>query len=72
MLFRSNQDINDVYTLAAKEFLGDSLNGKYDGYGDNLVKVMKDCIGEEVHQLSEEEKKDLSQTFLGLAWQTSN
>ena len=68
----TNQDINDVYTLAAKEFLGDSLNGKYDGYGDNLVKVMKDCLGEEVHQLSEEEKKDLSQTFLGLAWQTSN
>ncbi len=67
----TNQDINDVYTLAAKEFLGDSLNGKYDNYGDNLVKAMKDCIGEEVHQLSEEEKKLLSQTFLGLAWQTS-
>ena len=68
----TNQDVNDIYTLAAKEFFGDSLNGKYNGYGDNLVKIMKDAIGEEVHRLSEEEKNKLSQTFLGLAWQTSN
>jgi len=68
----TNQDINDVYVLAAKNFFGDSLNGKYDGYGDSLTKAMKDVIGDEVHQLTEEEKKKLSQTFLGLAWQTSN
>ncbi len=68
----TNQDVNDVYVLAAKNFFGDSLNGKYDGYGDSLTKAMKDVIGDEVHQLTEEEKKKLSQTFLGLAWQTSN
>ena len=68
----TNQDINDVYTLAAKNFFGDSLNGKYDGYGDNLVKTMKEVIGEEVHELTDEEKAKLSKTFLGLAWQTNN
>ena len=41
----TNQDINDVYVLAAKNFFGDSLNGKYDGYGDSLTKAMKDVIG---------------------------
>jgi len=68
----TNQDVNDVYVLAAKNFFGESLSGKYDGYGDNLVKTMKDVIGDEVHQLTDKEKKELSETFLGLAWQTNN
>lgn len=68
----TNQNINDVYTLAAKNFFGNSLNGKYDGYGENLVDTMKSVIGDEVHELSNEEKQKLSQTFMGLAWQTNN
>ena len=68
----TNQDVNDVYGLAAKNFFGESLSSKYYGYGDNLVKTMKDVIGDEVHQLTDEEKNRLSEAFIGLAWQTNN
>tara|TARA_Y100000361_G_scaffold153621_1_gene175937 strand:+ start:2153 stop:2602 length:450 start_codon:yes stop_codon:yes gene_type:complete len=68
----TNQQVNDVYTLAAKDFFGDSLKGKYNGYGESLTGLLKDTIGEEVHELSSEEKQKLSESFSALAWQFSN
>lgn len=68
----TNQQVNDVYTLAAKDFFGDSLKGKYNGYGESLTGLLKDTIGEEVQELSLEEKQKLSESFSALAWQFSN
>ncbi len=62
------QQVNDIYTEAGKAFFGDTLRGKYDGYGSGLLSLMKDILGEENHSLTTEEKDVLSTHFNGLAW----
>ena len=62
------QQINDVYTEAAKMFFGETLKGKYEGYGSGITKLMSGVLGEENHKLTDQEKKQLSEIFSGLAW----
>lgn len=62
------QQINDVYTEAAKCFFGETLKGKYEGYGSKVTKLMSDILGTENHTLTQKEKDDLSNVFNGLAW----
>ena len=62
------QQLNDVYTLAGKEFFGDSLRGKYDGLSRAIVSLISDNIGDETHTLTEEEKLNLASDFIALAW----
>ena len=62
------QQINDVYTEAAKMFFGETLKGKYAGYGDGIKKLMSDILGNENHVLTQDEKNQLSAVFYGLAW----
>ena len=65
------QQINDVYTEAAKVFFGETLRGKYEGYGSGVTKLMSDVVGDENHKLTQEEKDELGNIFNGLAWHLS-
>jgi hypothetical protein len=62
------QQINDIYTEAGKTFFGETLRGKYEGYGALLLALMKDSLGSENHTPIQEEKDKLSTDFGGLAW----
>ena len=62
------QQLNDVYTEAAKIFFGETLRGKYTGYSEGIQKLMSDIVGQENHELTQEEKNKLAQVFNGLAW----
>lgn len=63
-----NQQTNDVYVLAASYFFKDSLKDKYDGLDTKIVELLRSSIGEDNHILTENEKIDISNKFLGLAW----
>ena len=63
-----SQQINDVYTEAARNVFGSSMQGKYKGYSAGLTSLFKEVLGTKNHQLSEEEKSKLSAYFRGLAW----
>jgi len=63
-----NQQTNDVYVLAASYFFKDSLKDKYEGLDTKIVDLLKSSIGEDNHILTENEKVDISNKFLGLAW----
>ncbi len=66
------QDVNDIYVLAAKDVFGDSINGKYDGLASAIKSAMSSVVGEENHELTDEEKKKLSETFKAFAWCLNN
>lgn len=66
------QQINDVYTLAAKNVFGSSLKGKYPSLGEDLTNLMKSVVGDENHVLSAEEKETLNRYFMALAWCLDN
>ena len=63
-----SQQINDVYTEAARNVFGSSMKGKYQGYSTGITGLFKEVLGTKNHQLSEEEKSKLSAYFRGLAW----
>lgn len=63
-----NQETNDVYVLAASYFFNDSLRDKYQGLDAKIVELLRSSIGDENHILSAEEKLDISNKFMGLAW----
>ena len=66
------QQVNDIYTLAAKEVFGDSLKGKYDMLGPATKKAMILILGEENHSIIESEKQELSKLFMAFAWNLNN
>tara|TARA_R100001244_G_scaffold84271_1_gene64874 strand:- start:248 stop:682 length:435 start_codon:yes stop_codon:yes gene_type:complete len=66
------QQVNDIYTLAAKEVFGDSLKGKYDMLGPATKKAMILILGEENHNVIESEKRELGKTFMAFAWNLNN
>jgi len=66
------QELNDIYTQAGKIVFEDSLRGKYDGYGSSVVLLISDITGEDNHQLTQEEKEDISKVFNGLSWNLLN
>lgn len=63
-----NQQTNDVYVLAASYFFKDSLKDKYDNLDTNIIELLKSSIGEDNHILTDLEKEDIANKFLGLAW----
>jgi len=63
-----SQQINDVYTEAARNIFGSSMRGKYEGYAAGITALFIDVLGTQNHQLSEIEKGQLSAYFRGLAW----
>lgn len=63
-----NQQVNDIYTIAGKTFFNTSLVDKYDGLAESLTDLIKEIIGDENHNLTQDEKNKLSEYFLGIAW----
>jgi len=66
------QQVNDIYTLAAKEVFGDSLKGKYEMLSADTQKAMISILGEENHNVVESEKRELSKVFMAFAWNLNN
>lgn len=65
------QQLNDIYTESGKILFKDSLKGKYDGYGDGVISLISEIAGSENHQLTQSEKRQISDVFSGLAWNLS-
>ena len=64
----NSQQVNDVYTLAGKNFFGDTLVDKYDNLSSELVEIFKQILSADNHTLSNDEKKRLHDYFMGIAW----
>tara|TARA_B100001564_G_scaffold329378_1_gene313804 strand:+ start:1328 stop:1795 length:468 start_codon:yes stop_codon:yes gene_type:complete len=64
----TSQQVNDVYSLAGKIFFDNKLVDKYDGLAEKIVALMQSCVGKDNHTLTQKEKNDLNENFLGLAW----
>jgi hypothetical protein len=64
----SSQEVNDVYTIAGKTFFNNTLVDKYNGLSESLTDLLKEIIGDENHELTQNEKNKLSEYFLGIAW----
>ncbi len=62
------QNVNDVYTLAGKTFFEESLINKYDGLSEEIVSLLSDCMSDEEHSVTAEEKVKIHEYFLGVAW----
>ena len=64
----TSQQVNDVYTLAGKMFFKDTLVDKYDGLAEEIVKLLKEIMGDDNHSLKEFEKAELNEYFMAVAW----
>jgi hypothetical protein len=64
----TSQQVNDIYTLAGKIFFKDSLVDKYDGLAEEIVKLLKEIMGDDNHALREFEKAELNEYFMAIAW----
>ena len=63
------QQINDVLSLSAKEFFKDDINDKYSGLDDGIITMITTAVNsDENHKLTEPEKNELSNVFMGFAW----
>jgi hypothetical protein len=62
------QKVNDVYTLAGKTFFKEEMVGKYNGFGDGLIKLISSLVSDDNHDLTQEEKNKISDYFMGLCW----
>ena len=65
------QQVNDIYTESGKILFKDSLKGKYDGYGAGVISLISEVTGNENHELTQQEKQQISELFSGLAWNLS-
>ena len=64
----SSQQVNDVYTLAGKTFFQNTLVDKYSGLAEKITGILEYTIGDENHELTQDEKNKLKEYFLGIAW----
>lgn len=63
------QQVNDVLSLSAKEFFNGAMNDKYVGLDDSIIKLITSAAGgDDNHKLTDVEKNELSEVFMGLAW----
>jgi hypothetical protein len=62
------QQVNDVYTLAGKIFFKEELVGKYKGLGDAIIKLISKLVSDNNHDLTQTEKDQISEHFMGLSW----
>lgn len=63
-----SQQVNDILTESAKEFFQGSITDKYPNLDEKIIQLIVSSIGDENHKLTESEKNDLSNNFMGLAW----
>lgn len=64
----TQQQLNDVYVLAAKGYFKDSMKDKYKNLDTFLKNAIRDVSGDQVHVLSDVEKADLKLYFTSIAW----
>jgi AAA+ ATPase superfamily predicted ATPase len=64
----TSQNINDIYSLAGKTFFKEDLVDKYDNLAEEIVTLLKECVGEDNHIITQEEKNNLHKYFMGVAW----
>lgn len=62
------QKLNDVYALAGKNFFQDSLKDKYDNLPEMIIELIKDTTTDDNHVLTQSEKDQISENFMGVAW----
>ncbi len=62
------QNVNDVYTIAGKTFFQQSLVNKYEGLNEEIVSLLTECMTDENHVLTQDEKNNLHEYFMGVAW----
>jgi hypothetical protein len=63
------QQVNDVLSISAKEFFNGTMSDKYSGLDDKIINLITSaCGGDDNHKLTETEKVELSEVFMGLAW----
>jgi AAA+ ATPase superfamily predicted ATPase len=62
------QQVNDVYSLSGKKFLKKSMLDKYDNLAEEIIKLMAECIGKENNTVAQEQKQELHDYFMGIAW----
>lgn len=62
------QQVNDVYSLAGKLFFEKTLVDKYEGLSEEIVMLLQECMTDENHVLTKDEKYKLNEYFTGVAW----
>lgn len=62
------QQVNDVMALAAKEFFQDSIKDKYQSLDDGIIGLITGVTGDDNHKLTDIEKLNVSERFMGFAW----
>jgi AAA+ ATPase superfamily predicted ATPase len=62
------QQVNDVYSLSGKKFFKKSMLDKYDNLAEEIIKLMAECIGKENNTVAQEQKQELHDYFMGIAW----
>lgn len=68
----NQQQLNDVYVLAAKKYFEGALKDKYEGLDTLIKNAMIDVVGDDLHLLSPAEKKELQENFYAIAWYLNN
>tara|TARA_R110002012_G_C11544554_1_gene601778 strand:+ start:607 stop:1059 length:453 start_codon:yes stop_codon:yes gene_type:complete len=66
------QKANDVYTLAAKNFFGTELAGKYEGLSEMIISLIEGTTTNDDHVLTRDEKQELHDKFSAVAWNLLN
>jgi len=62
------QQLNDLYTLAGEYYFENKLKGKYEDLANKISNLIASVTTDDNHILLEEEKKKLSEIFMGLTW----
>ena len=57
-----------MYTIAGKAFFGTDLVDRYNGLAEEIIDLLSECITDENHVVTEEEKQKLNLYFMGVAW----
>jgi len=49
-------------------FFNNTLVDKYEGLSEEIVLLLKECMTDENHVLTQDEKQKLNEYFTGVAW----
>lgn len=63
----TQQQLNDVYVIAAKQMFGESMKDKYDELDLILLNAIRQVTGDDTHTLSEEEKTQIQSNFYAIS-----
>lgn len=64
----TQQQLNDVYVIAAKNMFNTSIKDKYDNLDTILLNAIRQVTGDDNHTLSDEEKKKIQSNFYSISW----